>query len=170
VIRIERTLVDKPGSTPKQSSALLRKGATAPAQQMLEVAYDPQHDPGRAYDKDAAFNQEYRYTAQRIQTLTLSGHKIEIASEASPAVTLNTRDIFPPTDTVNDLAGYVVYRREAGSATAPTRISPAQPIPGPAFRDSTATAGKGYAYSVSAIDQDKNESQRSAEVEESLPQ
>jgi hypothetical protein len=193
VIRIERTLVDKPGSTPKQSSALLRKGATAPAQQMLEVAYDPQHDPGHAYDKDAAFNQEYRYTAQRVHTLTLSGHKIEITSEASPAVTLNTRDIFPPAvpsrlvavaspeehaidlswspDTENDLAGYVVYRREVGSATASTRISPAQqPVPGPAFRDTTAASGKRYAYSVSAIDQDKNESQRSAEVEETLPQ
>jgi hypothetical protein len=192
VIRIERTRVDKLGTMQKQSSALLRKGAATPAQQLLEVAYAPQHDPGHAYDKDAAFDQEYRYTAQRIQTLTLSGHKIEVASEASSVAALNTRDIFPPAvptglvtvaspeehaidlswspNPENDLAGYVVYRHEAGSAGVPTRISPAQPIPGPAFRDSTAAPGKHYAYSVSAIDQDKNESQRSLEVEESLPQ
>ena len=190
-IRIQRTLVAKTTAVPKQSSALLRKGSEVPAQQTLEVAYNPQHDPAHAYDKDAAFNQEYRYTAQRIQTLTLSGHKIEIASEASPAVTLNTRDIFPPAvptglvavaspeehaidlswspNPENDLAGYIVYRREEGAAATSTRISPAQPIPGPAFRDTTAVPGKHYAYSVSAIDQDKNESQRSPEVEESLP-
>ena len=192
LIRIERTLVTKPGAAPKQSSALLRKGAEAPAQQTLEVAYDPQHDPAHAYDKDAAFDQEYRYMAQRIQTLSLAGHTIEIASDPSQTATLNTRDIFPPAvptglvavsspdehaidlswspNTENDLAGYIVYRREAGSSAAATRISPAQPIAGPAFRDATAVPGKNYAYSVSAIDQDKNESQRCPETEESLPQ
>jgi hypothetical protein len=192
LIRIERTLVIKTGAAPKESSALLRKGAEAPAQQTLEVGYELQHDPAHAYDKDAAFDQEYRYMAQRIQTLNLGGHTIEIASEPSTVVTLNTRDIFPPAvptglvavaspeehaidlswspNTENDLAGYVVYRRDAGSSAAPTRISPAQPIAGPAFRDATAVPGRKYAYSVSAVDQDKNESQRCPETEESLPQ
>jgi len=197
LIRIERTLVAKPGESPKPSSALLRKGAEAPPQQTLEVDYNPGHDPGHAYDKDAAFDQEYRYTAQRIQTLTLSTHKIEIASALSPTITLNTRDIFPPAtptglvavaspdehapykytidlswspNTENDLAGYIVYRHEAGSTAAPTRISPEQPIAGPAFSDTTAGPGKTYAYSVSAIDQDNNESARSPEIEESIPQ
>lgn len=192
LIRIERTLVAKPESSAKQSSALLRKGAAVPAQQTLEVSYESGHDPVQAWDKDAAFNQTYRYTAQRIETLSLAGHKIEIASDPSPVVTLNTRDTFPPAvpsglvavaspeehavdlswspDTENDLAGYIVYRREAGSTSAPTRISPPQPVVGPAFRDATAVPGKRYAYSISAIDQDKNESQRSPEIEESLPQ
>ena len=192
LIRIARTLVTKPGTAPKQSSALLRKGAEATAQQTLEVAYEPRHDPAHAYDKDAAFNQEYRYTAQRIETLSLGGHTIEIASDPTPVVTLNTRDIFPPAEptglvavsspdehaidlswspnTESDFAGYIVYRREAGSSAAPTRISPAQPIAGPAFRDATAVPGKNYAYSVSAIDQEKNESRRCPETEESLPQ
>jgi hypothetical protein len=191
LIRIERTLVTKSGAAPKQSSTLLRKGAEAPAQQTLEVPYEPLRDPAHAYDKDAAFDQEYRYTAQRIETLSLGGHTIEIASDPTPVVTLNTRDIFPPAmptglvavsspdehaidlswspDTENDLAGYIVYRREAGSSAAPTRISPAQPITGPAFRDTTAVPGKNYAYSVSAIDQEKNESRRCPETEESLP-
>ncbi len=50
------------------------------------------------------------------------------------------------------------------------RISPDPPIAGAAFRDAAATPGKTYFYSVSALDEDKNESQRSREVEESLPQ
>jgi hypothetical protein len=192
LIRIQRTLIAKPGAPPKPSSALLSKGAEAPVQQTLEVGYASGHDPAHAYDKDAAFNQEYRYTVQRIETLTLATHKIEIASVPSQAVTLNTRDIFPPAvptglvavaspeehaidlswspNTENDLAGYIVYRHEAGSGAAATRISSAQPLAGPAFRDTTAAPGKSYAYSISAIDEDKNESARSPEVEESLPQ
>jgi len=192
LIRIERTFVAKQEPSPKQSSALLRKGAATPPQQTLEVTYKSGHDPARAYDKDAAFDETYHYTAQRIETLSLGEHKIEIASDPSPVVTLNTRDIFPPAvptglvavgspdehaidlswspNTENDLAGYIVYRREAGSTAAPIRISPTQPIVGPAFRDAAAEPGKGYAYSVSAIDHDKNESPRSPEVEETLPQ
>jgi hypothetical protein len=192
LIRIERTLVPKLGASQKKNSTSLRKGAEVPAQQTLEVSYLSGHDPAQAYDKDAAFDQIYRYTAQRIEILTLAGHKIEIASESSPAVMLNTRDIFPPAAPIglvavaspdehvidlswspnseNDLAGYIVYRREAGSTAAPIRISPAEPVAGPAFRDATSAPGKRYAYSVSAIDQDKNESARSSEVEESLPQ
>ena len=190
--RIERTLVPKPGASAKSSSDLLRRGAEVAPQQTLEIPYTAQHDPARAFDKDAAFNQVYRYTAQRIEGITLSTHKIEISSIPSPTVTLNTRDTFPPAapggliavaspdehaidlswspNTENDLAGYIVYRREAGSSTPPVRISPAQPIAGAAFHDATAEAGKRYAYSVSAIDQDKNESPRSPETEESLPQ
>lgn len=192
VIHIERTLVKKQEPSSKQSSALFRKGAEAPTQQTLEVGHEPERDPGHAYDKDAAFDETYHYTAHRIATLNLGGHKLEIASDPSPAVTLNTRDVFPPAvptglvavaspdehaidlswspDTENDLAGYVIYRREAGSTAAPTRISPAPPVIGPAFRDAAAVPGKRYAYSVTAIDHDKNESARSPEVEESLPQ
>ncbi|HLH37037.1 MAG TPA: hypothetical protein VKX41_20355 [Alloacidobacterium sp.] len=192
LIRIQRTLVPKPGTAPKKNSALLRKGAETPAQQTLEVGYIAGHDPAQAWDKDAAFDRIYRYTAQRIETVTLARHKIEIASEPSPVFTLNTRDIFPPAtptglvavaspdehiidlswspNAESDLAGYIVYRRKAGSSTTPSRISPVEPVAGPAFRDTTAEPGKRYAYSVSAIDQDKNESPRSAEIEESLPQ
>lgn len=192
LIRIERTLVAKSVASHKESPTLLRKGAEAPALQTLEVTYAAQHDPARAYDKDAAFDQTYRYTAQRVQTLTLATHEIEIASDPTPVVTLSTRDVFSPAvptglvavaspdehmidlswspNTDNDLAGYIVYRREAGSNAAPTRISPVQPVAGPAFRDTAAEPGMRYAYSISAIDQDKNESARSPEVEESLPQ
>ena len=196
LIRIQRTLIPKPGSsvksTSKPTSASMRQGADVPLLQTLEVPYAAQHDPGRAFDKDAAYNQIYRYTAQRVTTLTLDGYKIEIASDPSDAFTLNTRDIFPPIvpsgliavaspdehvidlswspNAENDLAGYVVYRREAGSSAAPVRISPDQPVATPAFRDANPRPGTRYAYSVSAVDQDHNESARSQETEEALPQ
>lgn len=176
----------------KKDSVAQRKGAEEPQQQILEVGYSAGHDPGNAYDKSAAFDRTYRYTAQRVTVFHLQGHRIEIAGSPTPVFTLSTKDIFPPTvptglvavaspdehaldlswapDSENDLAGYVVYRREAGPSAAPTRISPPEPVAAPAFRDTTAQPGVRYAYSVSAVDNDKNESARSAEAEESLPQ
>jgi hypothetical protein len=191
LIRIQRTLVPQANSRSHADDAALRKGAETTAQQTLEVNYAPGHDLGRAYDKDAALDQTYRYIAQRVATVEIAGHKLEIATNPTPVVTLITRDIFPPATPTglvavaspdehaidlswspnmeNDLAGYIVYRREVGSAATPSRISPPQPTAGPAFHDTTAAPGKHYAYSVSAIDHDSNESQRSPEVEESLP-
>ena len=71
-------------------------------------------------------------------------------------------------NTQRDIAGYIVYRRDTASAAPPGRISPPNqaallPRPNP-------LPGHRYAYSVSAIDLDGNESPRSAETEESLPQ
>lgn len=210
LLRIQRTLVPKPGSKPeskpgesaKSSSTSERKGAEVPPQQTLEVSFPAlrdtdQHDPartpdtGRTLDKDAALDNTYRYTVQRIVTLEIGKHKLEIASTPSETITVNTRDIFPPAvpsglvtvaspdehaidlswspNTENDLAGYAIYRREAGSNSAPVRISPAQPVVAPAFRDANAKPGTRYAYSVSAIDHDGNESVRTPETEESLP-
>ena len=192
LVRMQRVFVQTGHAPAKPDSAEMRKSAEIPAQQTLEVSYLSGHDPGRAYDKSAVLDKTYRYTAQRIAMPDLDGRKIEVASEPSPVVTLDARDIFPPAvpsglvavaspdehvidlswspGTENDLAGYFVYRREAGSSSTPIRISSTEPVAGPAFRDVTAKPGVRYAYSVSAIDHDKNESARSPETEESLPQ
>jgi hypothetical protein len=73
-------------------------------------------------------------------------------------------------DTENDLAGYFVYRRDAtaGQTTA-TRLNTGA-VPAPSFHDANVVRGHRYAYSVSAVDRTGNESQRSAEVEETAPQ
>jgi hypothetical protein len=191
LLRLDRVLVLKPGESNKPTSAETRKGATPPPQQRLEVPFTNHLDPAQAYDNDAALDHTYRYTGTRIAKLTLSGHDIEVASAPSET-TIDARDVFPlavPSGLVsvaspdehaidlswtpnaeNSLAGYIVYRREAGSSAAPIRISPAQPVAGPAFHDDTAKPGVRYAYSVSSIDADGNESARSQEVEESLPE
>ena len=66
-----------------------------------------------------------------------------------------------------DLAGYNVYRHEPG--TAPVRLNP-ELVKTPAYRDTAVVPGKTYAYSVSAVDLRGNESARSEEAAESLPQ
>lgn len=69
-----------------------------------------------------------------------------------------------------DLAGYAVYRREGGAPDGSwQRISPAQPIVGPAFHDTQVQPGRTYRYAVTAIDRQGHESARSAEAEETVP-
>ncbi|GGG97254.1 hypothetical protein GCM10011586_10660 [Silvibacterium dinghuense] len=187
--RIHRELVTDPKAKavkPDESA-----GVPAPEQQILELSGK---DKGNALDRDAALDHTYHYEVDRVAHYSFSGHDIEITSAPSATVTLDARDTFPPrvpTDlqavpdadagsidlswspgTEPDLAGYRVYRRDAGSSEAPVRISPDGPdaVVSPSFRDTKAQAGHRYAYSVSAIDHDGNESARSPEVEEGLPQ
>jgi hypothetical protein len=177
-IRIQRKLADKS----------IDKKSTLPLEQTLEFSGT---DDGRVLDHDAALDHTYTYTAQRVAKLTLQDKSIEVASVPSEAITIDARDVFPPAtpaglqavpdpeagtidlswqpNTEADLAGYTVYRRDAGLNATPERISPPAQA-APSFRDSTAQAGHTYAYSVSATDRDGNESPRSPEVEESLPQ
>ena len=70
-------------------------------------------------------------------------------------------------DTEADLAGYAVYRREGEGAWQ--RISPEQPVVGPAFHDPNVQAGHSYRYAVTAIDKLGHESARSEEATESVP-
>jgi hypothetical protein len=66
-----------------------------------------------------------------------------------------------------DLAGYNVYRREESGK--PVRINP-ELVKAPAFRDTNVASGKTYWYSVSAVDERGNESVRSEEANEAVPQ
>ncbi len=177
-IRIHRKLVQT-SSTQK---------TPLPPEQTLESSGK---DQGQVLDPDAALDHTYTYTAERIAQLNLKQNPVEVASDPSQPVTIDARDVFPPAvpaglqavsdpeanaidlswqpDTEPDLAGYTVYRREAGSTAEPARISPPAQT-APSFRDATAQPGHTYEYSVSATDRDANESPRSAAVEESLPQ
>lgn len=147
-------------------------------------------DPGGTIDPIAQRGETYRYTAQRVHSLTLNGHVLEIRSAASPTVTTLMRDTFPPAtpngleavpgtgsidlswepNTESDLAGYLVYRQpvvaDGTLSGAPSRLTPA-PIPAPAFSDLTAAPGQTYSYRVVAIDSSGNQSQPSAEARES---
>jgi len=70
----------------------------------------------------------------------------------------------PVTDA--DLAGYNVYRRE--KASAPVKLNSTL-ILTPSYRDINVGAGETYFYSVSAVDQRGNESERSLEASETVP-
>jgi hypothetical protein len=177
-IRIHRVLDEKSG----------QKKAGVAADQTLEFSGA---DEGRVLDKDAALDHTYTYTVQRVAKMTMRGQTVEVAGPASKPMRIDARDLFPPAtptglqavadpearaidlswqpDTEADLTGYRVYRREAGASAQPQRVSgPVEAAP--SFRDATPQPGHTYMYSVSAVDKDGNESPRSAEVEESLPQ
>ena len=168
------------------------KPEAEPAEQILRLSEDAGSHPSSAIDATAHTGNTYRYIAQRIYQVAqvaLEGRVIEIASQPSVPAETAYRDVFPPPipiglvsaadsssrsidldwtpDVDPGLAGYIVYRRSAGTSEAPQRISPAgKPIPTSSWSDTTATPGQRYAYSVSAIDLSGNESQRSAEVED----
>lgn len=76
-------------------------------------------------------------------------------------------DLLWAPDTDADLAGYNVYRREEG--TQPVKLNDAL-AKTPAYRDANVALGKTYWYSVSGIDLRGNESARSEETSESIPQ
>lgn len=151
------------------------------------------HDNDRAetIDRTAVLDNTYTYTVERVMKVKLASGPAEIVSPPSDPYTINAKDIFPPSvpqgaqavadpdakaidvswtpDADDDLAGYLVYRRDVSGNTPPTRISDAKPAMAPSFRDANPEAGHRYAYSVSAVDKDGNESRRSEETEEALP-
>lgn len=187
VLRIHRSLVKPAGG----KAAPQRNGAAPPAQQTLEVDLSGQ-DRGEALDRDAALDHVWTYWVERVRRVDADRQTLEIGGLPSSTETIDARDAFPPAvpaglatvadaqehaidvswipDTEADLAGYVVYRRDRTAASGPVRVSGAKPIVPPSFTDANVIPGHRYAYSVSAVDQDGNESARSGEVEEELPQ
>ncbi len=197
-IRRERMTVGKAANSasPKSSSAKIPP-VNEPPDVTLAIRVPAGADPGHALDTNAQPNQNYRYTVDRVSTLTVAGHSIEVQGQPSDPITVSTTDVFPPAvprglvavadaaagaidlswrpDSEVDLAGYYVYRRDTGTSLPAQRIPAAAasnsqlPIATPAFRDTEVERGHTYAYSISAIDQSGNESPRSPEVVESLP-
>lgn len=187
LLRIHRKLLD-PAADRKAS---LESSGPEPGTLTLLVKPKDGQDRGEALDSSAHFSRHYEYWIERVEQPILNGHSIEVLSAPSNTVQVETKDVFPPRppqqlaavavegehvidlswspNTEADLAGYVVYRSEAGGA--PERVSSIQTLlVAPSFRDMSALPGHRYSYSVSALDTSGNESSRSAEAEESLPQ
>ena len=187
VLRILRELVAKPGAEKANESS----GVPPAERQVLEVDLG-KGDPGVALDRDAVLDHEWKYWAERVLRVNADGQEVEIAGEPSQTVMIDAKDVFPPAvpaglavvadaeakaidlswtpDTEADLAGYVVYRRDVTAGTEMQRISPKGLVVPPSFVDATVLVGHRYAYAVSAVDEDGNESGRSGEVEEEIPQ
>jgi hypothetical protein len=114
-----------------------------------------------------------------------------VEGDDSPIQKVFTNDVFPPgvpsglqavfsgtgqapfvdliwaPDTDADLAGYNVYRREGDGRVV--KIN-SELVKAPAFRDQNVASGKTYVYSVSAMDLRGNESGKSEEATEAVPQ
>src|SRR6185437_6958497 len=196
LVELDRLLVQTgtparkpPTKQTKQPKQPLQLTPTAPAEVHLQAG-STASDPGGTIDPTAQRGETYRYTAQRVRSVVISGHKLRLASAQSPATTLVMRDTFPPKapaslvaapsgtsidlswepNTEPDLAGYLVYRQlvsPVGTLVGtPTRLTPG-PISAPAFSDQTAQPGQTYSYRVTAVDTAGNESPVSNETQES---
>jgi hypothetical protein len=187
-IRLHRKLLT-PEAKPKAQPGVLAP-PPEPVEQSLLVEFNPQ---ARVLDKEIRFGETYEYRAQRVVRITVGSQTLELPGPLSDPIRVEALDVFPPAvptslaavanaasanaeaaidlswqpDTEADLAGYIVYRREANDNWQ--RVSPAQPLVGPAFHDAQVQPGHTYRYDVSAISQSGHESARSAEAEETLP-
>jgi hypothetical protein len=195
-IRFDRIRTSAPPPQPEpianNSSRNLLTGRNTPgepAEQILRLPESTAQHQASAIDATAHTGNSYRYIAQRVEQVTIAGRSIEIAGLPSAPAATAYPDVFPPPvptglvsaadtaakaidldwtpDVDPGLAGYVVYRRTAGTPEQPQRISPAgKPVTSSNWTDTTAVPGQRYAYSVSAIDVSGNESARSAEIED----
>jgi len=142
-------------------------------------------------DTGIEWQKHYDYWVIPVTLWEGAGKKGEVEGEDSPVASVFANDIFPPappvglqavasglaeqrfidltwtSNTETDLAGYNVYRR--ARSEAPVRISSGL-IKTPSFRDVNVQPGVKYFYSVSAIDLRNNESEKSEETSETLPQ
>jgi len=144
-------------------------------------------------DTSIEWEQTYYYHVEAVTVLSAdaSDHKkIEIEGEDSAEVKVFAHDVFPPAVPAEvqavfsgpgqqpaidlvwapvadmDLAGYNVYRREAGGTPVKLNV---ELVRTPAYRDASVAAGKSYLYAVSAVDVRGNESARSEEAGETVP-
>jgi len=142
-------------------------------------------------DQTFEWEKTYFYRGTVVSVIETAGKPaVEVEGDDTTEAKVSAHDVFPPAvpsgmqavfsgpgqqtfiDLIwapvsdADLAGYNVYRHEAGSA--PVKLN-SDLVRTPAFRDSQVGAGRTYFYSVSAVDQRGNESGRSEEASESVP-
>jgi hypothetical protein len=139
---------------------------------------------------DHSFEWEQTYWYRVVAVTRVEGTTIEVEGESSPPIQVVARDVFPPAaptglqavfsgvgqkpfidltwapNLETDLAGYNVYRHEAGMPAVKINRELGK---APAFRDSDVAAGKRYFYAVTAVDLRGNESARSEEASEVVP-
>jgi hypothetical protein len=191
-VRLQRKLLTPPAAleanTDQNPSAL----PPEPTQQNLLVEVKDRALVG-AVDKDIRFGQTYEYRAQRVLRVQVDDKIMELDGPLSAPVTVEAKDVFPPTtpkglaavavpagsgvtaavdldwepNVEADLAGYVVYRRENGGDWE--RVSPTVLLVGPGYHDAHVQPGHTYEYSVTAVDQNGLESLRSDPAQEVVP-
>ena len=130
----------------------------------------------------------FRYVGQRVETVTLAGHALELRGLPSPPAVFTYAHSFPPdvpsgliavpslappaidlsweASASADLLGYNVYRRDAAGAAF--KLLNPTPVPSPSFRDQTVVPGRLYTYRVTALDRHHKRSAPSSEVQETV--
>lgn len=141
-------------------------------------------------DKTFAWETKYDYRITSVTLVHSEGVNMAVEGADSNPVATFTRDIYPPAEPSGlqavfssvgqkpfvdlnwapnmegDLAGYNVFRSVGGGE--PVKLNQ-QLARVPSYRDGTVLPGKTYIYSISAVDLRGNESPRSAETSEAVP-
>ena len=170
---------------------IYRREATSKTQ-AVAVEVPVQADTAPSFlDSTIEWEKTYQY---HLAVVTFSaqaqGSEQQVEGDDTAEITVVAHDVFPPAtptglqavfsgpgqkpfidlvwapDTDADLAGYNIYRSEAG--VEPKKLN-SDPVKSPAFRDDAVIPGHAYTYSVSAVDLRGNESQRSEPAEEKVP-
>jgi len=142
-------------------------------------------------DRTAEWEKTCLYKVAGVTIEPVQGVDERFEGDDSQEIAVFVHDIFPPAvpiglqavsagtvqqpfidlswapDAEPDLAGYNVYRHEEGSQ--PVKIN-SELSKAPTYRDFAVQAGHHYFYSVSAADVRGNESEKSAETSELVPQ
>jgi hypothetical protein len=150
---------------------------------------EPETD-GFYLDKTFGWETKYDYRITSVTLVHSQNINMAVEGDDSKPAEVFTRDIYPPGQPTglqavfssvgqkpfvdltwapnmeSDLSGYNVFRRVAGGE--PVKLNK-QLVPVPSFRDDGVMPRKTYLYSVSAVDARGNESPRSAETTEAVP-
>ena len=148
------------------------------------------------HDENFVWEKTYDYRVVLVASANAPGGTVSFDADSSAPIEILVHDVFPPAiptglqavfsgplpgqqpaidltwnpNMDRDLAGYFVYRRRQNEPpTAAARLNP-QPVVAPSYRDTAIQPGNTYVYSVSAVDERGNESKRSQETSEQVPQ
>jgi hypothetical protein len=142
-------------------------------------------------DQTIEWEKTYFYRGTVVSVMEAVGKAaVEVEGDDTPEVKVFAHDVFPPAvpgglqavfsgpgqaafiDLIwtpvsdADLAGYNIYRHEAGGAAVKLN---SELVRTPGYRDAQVVAGKTYFYAVTAVDERGNESGRSEEASEGAP-
>lgn len=143
-------------------------------------------------DSQIEWEKTYDYRAEAVTVISQPGKPdVQVEGDDTAVVKVFTHDVFPPAVPTGlqaafsgpgqqpfidlvwapvsdiDLAGYNVYRHTDGSAAI--KIT-SELVKTPAYRDTNVQPGTRFYYSVTAVDLRGNESTKSEEASESVPQ
>jgi hypothetical protein len=162
----------------------------AGANTFIALAEVDSESEGFYLDKTFAWETKYDYRITPVTLVHSQGVNMSVEGDDSQPIATFTRDAYPPADPTglqavfssvgqqpfidltwapnmdSDLAGYNVFRAVDGGPFVKLNQ---QLIPVPSFRDDNVVAGKRYSYAVSAVDLRGNESPRSTETTEAVP-
>lgn len=142
-------------------------------------------------DTNFQWEKTYEYRVTVVTFAQQANGTVQVEGDDTAPARVVAHDVFPPAvpsglqaaysgpgqkpfvdlvwqpDTEPDLAGYNVYRREHNSEPVKKNT---ELVKTPAFRDLEVLPGHEYSYSVTAMDVRGNESARSTEANENVPQ